>query len=433
MKKPFNLNEDLLHFLWQYRMFDQSNLVTTQQNAIRILQTGQHNHNAGPDFQNVRIEIDGVQWAGHAEIHVKASDWYLHQHEKDASYNNTILHVVYVADAEVLRPDGTVIPTLELRSLIDHQLLERYKYLRETKDWIPCAKLFHTCEKLVVEQWLGRLAVERLQYKIAPILRLLEETKNSWEQTFYMMLALNFGFKVNNEAFEQLARSLPLGVLGKHKNNLLQVEALLFGQAGLLDKKTSLKDIYFDELQKEYRHLKTKFTLTPIPESIWKFMRTRPVNFPTIRIAQFAQLVVQSTHLFSKILEEENPKNLGELFDVTPSDYWHSHYRFGTASAPVSKKMGRLAIENIITNTIAPMLFAYGQHKNEYTFCERAIELLELLPPEENKVIRSWKEIGLTPVNGAQSQAMLLLKTVYCDAKKCLQCAVGNQVMSGYK
>ena len=294
--------------------------------------------------------------------------------------------------------------------------------------WIPCQHLFHKASKITRNLWLDRLLVERLESKTDEINRCLELNLHNWEETFYQFLARNFGVKVNAEPFEQLAKSIPLLTLSKHKSSLFQLEALLFGQAGLLEK--AFQEEYPKKLQKEYHFLKQKHNLTPIKAESWKLMRLRPANFPTIRIAQFATLIYQSVHLFSKILAAKNVKEIENMFEIKISNYWQTHYVFDKVSIKRNKSFGKGAIHLLIINTIAPFLFLYGKAKDNDKFKEKALALLEELKPEQNHIIEEWKNLGLVPESAYQTQALLQLKNNYCNAKRCLECAIGNVVMS---
>ena len=305
------MKEDLLHYVWRYQRFDFSDLKTTEGEPVQIQQIGEHNLHAGPDFTNARIKIGDTLWAGNVEMHLKSSDWLKHNHSADKAYKNVILHVVLNEDETIRRETGERIPCIELKKLIPNKLSKVYLKLLNNEQWIPCQHHFYKVKEMTKMLWLDRLLVERLERKTAYVEELLEKNKNNWEETFYQIIARNFGFKTNAEPFEQLARSLPLITLAKHKNNLMQIEALLFGQAGLLEK--DFEDEYPNKLKKEYLFLQKKHSLNPVQNESWKFLRMRPASFPTIRIAQFAQLIFSSVHLFSKILVAKNVEELEHL------------------------------------------------------------------------------------------------------------------------
>lgn len=423
--------EVFLHHIWKLKLFDFKNLKTIQGEALDLVQIGTHNHHAGPDFSNARIKIGSTLWAGSVEIHKKSSDWLAHQHEQDEAYRNTILHVVYEHDTEIRRSNGEIIPTLELKGRIEPQYIHRYWKLLTNNHWIPCAAQLPLMLDLTARMftWMDRLVVERLERKTQEIDWCMKQTNSNWEETFYWFLARSFGVKQNSEPFEALAKSLPLLVLSKHKQNLQQLEALLLGQAGFLEE--NFEEIYPQALQKEYQYLRQKYSLVPLQASSWKFGRMRPANFPTIRLAQFAVLVQQSSHLFSKILETQDIRQLRAMLDVQLSGYWETHYQLGEASILRPKSLGKGTVDLILINTVAPFLFVYGQNKGLDDFKERALELLQSLPSEQNSILQDWSELGIKSSSAYDSQALIQLKKEYCDQKRCLDCAVGNWILQG--
>lgn len=425
------MNEDFLHYIWKYRLFESKKLETTSGESLEIIKPGEHNTDGGPDFHNARIKIDKTLWAGNIEIHINASDWVKHGHQNDNAYDNIILHVVHSNDIEIKRKNKEIIPTLELKELIPLNVFRRYKNMMNSKQWIPCQKLIKQAESIVINSWLERILIEKLENKTEFIIRLLEQTKNNWEQSFYICLARNFGFKLNAEAFELLARSTPLSVIGKHKNSLFQIESIYFGQAGLLN--NSPKEEYATSLLHEFKLLKQKFGLSPIPAHIWKFLRLQPSGFPTLRIAQFSSLMHKTSHLFSKILETTKINELENLFQCSCSEYWDTHYVFGKESPKRLKNMGKTAIENIIINTIVPFLFIYGEHTKEEKYKERAIRFLEQLDGEKNAIITQWKLMEMPVKTAANTQALIELKNNYCNKKKCLNCALGSHLLNRAK
>lgn len=422
------MKEDFLHYIWKHKLFSQNNLETTEGEKIDILNTGIHNTDAGPDFFNAKIKIGKTLWAGNVEIHLRSSDWQKHNHNLDKAYDNTILHVVYDHDLKLTGKNNLQIPTLTLSEKINNKFIARYESLISSRHRIPCEEEISKVNSITIDSWLERMMVERLERKSTDILERLKQNKNNWEETFYHLLAKNFGFKLNAQPFEELARSLPLAVLAKHKNNLLQTEAMLFGTAGLLGKKYT--EDYPAFLKKEFNFLKTKFKLTDGIHAPWKFLRLRPANFPTIRIAQFAALVHRSSHLFSKILECKNTDQVVKLFDVSASEYWDSHYVFGKTSPAQKRNFGRSATENIIINTAAPVIFAYGIYRNEEKYKEIALKFLEDIPSENNSIIKKWESLGIKSENAFRSQALLELMNEYCVEKKCLSCGIGNKLIT---
>ncbi len=421
------MKEDFLHYLWRMRKFNHVALKTTNGEPLTIQATGEHNLDAGPDFSNARIRIGDMLWAGNVEIHVNASEWYAHKHQEDKAYDSVVLHVVFEEDKPVFRNNGERIPCLEIKKRIPPKISKIYRKLLRDETWIPCQHHFSKVKEITKNLWLDRLLVERLENKTTDIIRSLEINKNNWEETFYQFLARGFGVKVNTEPFEQLARSLPLLILGKHKNSLFQLEALLFGQAGMLE--IDFKDDYPIRLQKEYNFLKKKYNLQSIHSESWKYMRMRPANFPSIRIAQFATLVYQSSHLFSKILAVQNVKEIEHMFEVKISNYWQTHYVFDKPSIKRKKSLGKNSIHLLIINTIAPFLFLYGKSIDRESLKEKALELLEELQSEKNTIINEWRKLGMNPSSAYQSQALLHLKKNYCDKKNCLNCSIGHAIL----
>lgn len=421
--------EDFLHFVWKFKLFDFKNLETELGDAFELLSVGIHNKHAGPDFEQAKIKIADTNWAGSVEIHIKSSDWDKHNHAVDAAYNNVILHVVYENDRAVFRQDGTALQTFVLKNRIPKDLEHRYRDLVENLNWIPCEKKITQLASFYIKNWFSRVLIERLEEKSIQVNHLVNEYKGSWDDAFYVMLARNFGFKTNALPFEMLARSLPQQLLAKHKNSSLQIEALIFGQAGFLN--TDFTDVYPSKLKAEYQFLAAKYNLKPIDNYLWKFMRMRPQNFPTVRLAQFAALVVKSNHLFSKVLEMHRIKELHFLFENLPvSDYWETRFRFDKESAKTSRQIGNDSINNILLNTVSLFLFSYGKSIGKEYFISRAINLLESLPHETNHVTRGFSNMGITPEKADSSQAMLQLKKAYCDHKRCLSCGIGVKLIN---
>jgi hypothetical protein len=427
IQNGLKMTEAFIHYIWKYKNFHLGNLTTTAGEPMEIIHTGEHNSDAGPDFFNARIRIGNTIWAGNIEIHVRASDWSRHEHQHDSVYDNIILHVVHEADQWIRDKSGKAFPTVELNGRITPEVYKKYLNFGTSKDWIPCGIQAGKASRIVVEAWLERLCVERLERKAESILETLQQNQNNWEETFYQYLARNFGFRVNAVPFNLLARSVPLHLASRYKDNLMLLEALFFGQAGLLE------DFFFESypqrLQSEYQFLAHKHSITGIDGHLWKFLRMRPMNFPTIRIAQFVNLIHKSEHLFSSVLEANELPQLKSLFASGVSAYWHTHYQFGSFSAPGLKMKGAETIENIIINTVVPFLFVYGKQKGIEEMEERALRLLEETKPENNSVASKWTKIGLRADNGARSQALLELKNRYCSERKCLECGIGRDLL----
>lgn len=420
------VTEEFLHYLWKYRLL-KPNLKLVSGEACEVIDVGIHNQNAGPDFFNARIKIEDTIWAGNVEIHFKSSDWFAHKHHLDKAYENVILHVVRQNDKTLYSKSGQILPTIEIMEDYHPEMYKRYTEIMTNRNWVACENLLNRVDRFVINNWLDRLMIERLEEKAMEIESQLHFNHNNWEQTFYEFLARNFGFKVNALPFDLLAKSLPLSCLGKHKNSILQIEALLFGQSGLL--KSGFNDSYPRQLQKEYNFLKEKYNLTHLDHHIWRFMRLRPSNFPTIRIAQFADLVFKSSHLFSKVLEAGSLKDLLALFTISVSAYWRDHYLFDKLSAVRSKNLGLTAIHLIMINTVIPFLFVYGKNRNDQGMVDRSLRLLDQLPGEVNTVVKKWETLGMSVRTAFNTQALIELKSNYCNHKKCLHCAIGNDLL----
>lgn len=424
------MREEFLHYLWRFLRFNSTDLRTTENLPITIRKPGLANTNAGPDFLQAEIQIDGVLWAGHVEIHLKASDWDRHQHQLDAAYNNVILHVVLESDKPITTQAGAPLQTLELKSRIDFGLYEQYRSFLSARAWVPCENQIRAVPGIVVAGWLDNLMGERLQQKTAAIEALLGQSKNDWEATFYRMLLRAFGSKVNAEAFHSLAAATPLSILRKHLDNPFQLEAILLGQAGLLA--GNFHDPHAVNLKKEYLFLANKYKLSAIPVSSMRFLRLRPSNFPTIRLAQFASVLGKRKQLLAAALEAENYKELLKLLGAGTSDYWNTHYNFEKESTHKRKRIGRSFSDGIIINTIVPFLFVYGQKMGREEQSSKAIELLQGMKSEKNNIITNWEKCGVAATNSLESQALLQLHNHYCTYKKCLNCRVGIHLLKAF-
>jgi hypothetical protein len=420
--------EEFLHYIWKQRKFEQANLVDCLGQAISITNTGTSNPNAGPDFNNAKIQIGETLWAGNVEIHIKSSDWQKHNHHKDESYDSVILHVVWENDVDVYRSNGTLIPALTLKSLISESLIDQYQYLKTNQNWIPCEKQISHIDSFTVQQWLQRVLVERLELKAEVVTTLNQQLKGNWEETFYITLSQSFGFKVNPQPFAMLAQSLPQQILSKHKNNPLQIEALIFGQAGFLN--DDFSDSYPNHLKKEFLFLKEKYKLRPLDKSVWKFSKLRPNNFPTLRLAQFAALVNVSSHLFSKVLEAKDIPSLKMLFNNIPvNDYWENHFQFDVLSTASDKTMGDKSLDILLINAIAVAIFCYGRQTANELQVNAAFNLIEQIKAEKNAIVTAFSTLGIPANSAFDSQALIHLKNYYCDQKKCLSCSIGNKIL----
>ncbi|CAN5215586.1 DUF2851 family protein [soil metagenome] len=422
------MNEKLLQFIWQFQYFNKEHLVTAEDTLLIILQPGRLNTNQGPDFSEAKIKIGNTVWAGNIEIHVQASQWNAHNHANDNNYDNIILHVVWQNDTPLFDKNGQQIATLELQTRAPKIMLQYYDQLMQAEDFVPCENHLPVLSEMGWLAWKERLVAERLERKATLVLQLLQQANNNWEEVFWWQLAKNFGMKVNASAFEQMAKTIPVKVLAKHKYQLNHLEALLMGQCLLLN--NVYNEDYPQLLQREYKFLSAKYQLKAINRAP-DFLRMRPANFPTVRLAQLAALVFKSTHLFSKVLELNEAKALHDLLDVTANDYWHYHYRFDDTTTYKPKNIGTAMINNIIINTVVPVLFAYGMYHKNQDCKDKAIAFLSGLEPETNNITREWKERGVANKNALDSQALIELKNNYCNEKFCLHCAVGNKLLKG--
>lgn len=416
------MTEAFLYYLWRYQLFT-APLFTKDVLEITVLNPGSINTDSGPDFFNAKIKIGDTIWVGNVEIHIRSSDWNRHEHQLDATYNNTILHVVFEYDREVLTQDGQYLKTLELRGKFHPYSLQQYEYLLQNKNWIPCAHHLEDISDFVWENWLERLAIERLESKSDFVEELLESTTNNWESAFFICISGYFGQKINQLPFQILARSLDPKLIAKHKDQLFQIEALLFGQAGLLE--NELEEAYHQNLKQEYIFLAKKYKLFPMPTHLWKYMRLRPAAFPDIRIAQLAQLMSKTDFLFSKILEIEDLQQLLQLLHSQASEFWDEHYRFEVSSPVRIKKMGTSSLHVLLINAVIPFLFVYGRRKGESKYEDRAMSFLSQIASEKNQITRNFSALGKMASNAMESQAQIELKQHYCEFKKCLECKIG--------
>jgi hypothetical protein len=420
------MTERLLQYIWQFQYYNVAGLQTQDGEQVQIIYPGSYNTNQGPDFLDAKIKIGDTVWAGSIELHVQASQWHNHKHSSDDNYNNVILHVVWQND----KPGVTNLPTAELQPLVSTLLLTQYEALMTTGGFIPCEKILHNVPAITWVAWKERLLVERLLQKSNIIFDYLRQSNNHWEEAFWWLLAKNFGIKINSAAFEQMAQSIPVTVLAKHKNQIHQLEALLLGQAGLLN--DNYEEDYPNLLKKEYQFLQTKYKLKPAVLPV-HFLRMRPANFPTVRLAQLAMLVYTSVHLFAKVKECITVEELQQLLQVTANDYWHYHYIFDEPVAFKKKTLGTQMIDNIIINTIVPTVFAYGQYHNDNSYKDKALRWLEKITAEKNVITNGFMALGVTNGNAFDSQALIQLKNNYCNKKHCLSCSVGNSLLKAKK
>jgi len=416
------MTERLLQYIWQFQYFNYGNLHTEEGELLQIIHPGTLNTNQGPDFSDAKIKINSTIWAGSIELHINTSDWKNHKHSNDKNYKNVILHVVWQQDVHLSLPCSTLV----LQDKVPKVLLTKYDELMNADCFIPCEKHIEQVNSLNWQSWKERLLVERLEQRTQLIFDHLQKNKNHWEETFWWMLARNFGVKLNSIAFEKIAQSVSVNILAKHKGQIHQVEALLFGQAGLLD--GAFTEDYPKLLQKEYLFLKKKYDLQKVEASMI-FLRMRPSNFPTVRLAQLAMLVHNSLHLFSKLKESNDIKSIKQLLQVTANDYWHYHYVFDETSAFKKKTLGEQMIDNILINTVIPVLFAYGHYHSENSYKDKALQWLEDIKAEKNSITTGFTSLQVENKNAFDSQALIQLKNEYCYKKRCLDCSIGNKLI----
>ena len=417
-----------MQYVWKHRLWRSEDMVTNTGKKVRVVDPGLLNTDAGPDFFNAKIEIDGHMWVGNVEMHYRATDWKRHRHDSDKAYDSVILHVVAKDDAPVRRTNGELIPQLVLE--VSPQFNADYASLVGATIEVPCATKIKQVPHLTIVEWVEGLAFERLHGKVERIHQLLDSFNGSWEDVCYVTLARNFGFGINNDAFERLARRTPLRLLGKHSDSVLQIEALLFGQAGMLDAQKPGMDSYYNQLCTEYAFLSNKFQLTPMEKESWKLFRIRPQNFPYRRIAMLAQFIKGGFRMMNRILEAEGEKEMRALFEVELSGYWIKHYTFGKPNERATATLSRSSIDIILINTVAPLLYAYGELTGNYEMTDKAIKLLEDLRAESNSIVSHFVAYGIDCPDALTSQALVQLKREYCDARKCIYCKIGHHLLS---
>jgi hypothetical protein len=415
------MTERLLHFIWQFQYFNAQELLTVKGENVQIISPGMYNLNQGPDFSAARIRIGETTWAGTAELHLKSSDWHKHHHENDPHYDNVILHVVWEHDHHV-----NDIPVIELKNRISKILLQRYQDLMDTQSFIPCEKSIGNINPLILRQWRDRLLVERLMRKTAYIPSFLEQTNHHWDEVYWWILARNFGLPVNADLFERLAKTISVKLIANQRQQIHQLEALLFGQVGILNK--NFEEAYPQLLQQEYRHLKRKYGLEALTQPL-SFLRMRPGNFPSIRLAQLAMLLTKNGHLFSSIRDVTSLQELRQVFHITANDYWHYHYRFDEPTTFLEKQIGSSMCDSLLLNAVIPVVFTYGVYQADQAIKDRALEWMEHIRAESNSVTRGFVRLGVQNKNACDSQTLIEMKNEYCNKRRCLDCAVGNSIL----
>ena len=421
------MKEEFLHYLWQFQKFDARALKTINRESVTILQKGFINTDSGPDFSNARIKINEIEWAGHVEIHLKSSDWLRHEHQQDEAYQNVILHVVWEHDKAIINADGKEIPCLELKELTSDLVLKGYSSLMNSAEQIPCQKLFSKVSELQKMAMLDKALMQRLQRKGEAIEQRANQNAGDWQEALYQTLLANFGFKLNTEAFLHLAEKAPFKLLRKYQNSAFRLEALLFGMAGFLEEADGE---YASKLKSEFNFLKAKHSLEELHAAQWKFMRTRPGNFPTVRISQLVALLSQQKSFVDLFITSESLEELRLFFGGKPTDYWQKHYHFGKKAQKTLNGIGKSSIENLLVNTVVPFLIAYAHYSDDQKLIDKAIKLLESISAEKNRITRFWQEMGLQIEKMTDSQGSIELYNEFCLKKKCLHCGIGVELLN---
>ena len=418
------MDEKLLQYVWQHRLYGDAPLLTVDGQPVEVIYQGDLNRNAGPDFFNARLRIGDTLWAGNVEVHTRSDEWYAHGHHRDSAYNNVVLHVVAEHGKSAVAQNGETVAACCIS--VPQNLLDGYSSFVSSNDEFPCSTSLRTVSQFDIRFWLHKLIADRLEMRYLQVQELLAQTANNWETVYYVLIAQAFGGSVNKTAFAVLAQNLPLMVIAKHKRDIFQLEALLFGTANLL---VPGSDEYSDRLLAEYRFLSKKYSLSPIPADIWRFARMRPANSPYIRVAQLAMLLHRSSKLFSRTVDGAGTDTLRSYFQTAASEYWDTHYSFATPSSPMPKRTGDDFVDSIIINAAVPILFSYGSYMQNEAMQDAAIALLESLPPEQNSTVAMWDGYGIPAATASDSQALLQLASQFCSAKHCLRCAIGNKLV----
>lgn len=427
--------ERLLHYIWKHKLFPLKELRTAGGQAVEVIDTGLQNHDAGPDFFNAKVRVGATAWVGNVEIHGRSADWHVHGHDRDKAYDNVVLHVAAVIDADVMTSSGRKVPQVRLD--VPPGIAENYHELQNADRYPPCRRIIPELPALTVHSWMAALQTERLEQKTEAIKRRVERCDGSWEAGLFVTLARNYGFGVNGDAFETWAMGIPLGAAAHHRDDIFQIEALFMGQAGLLDearipdayRSKALSEGYFTRLRDEYRYLAHKFSLRPMDASLWRFLRLRPQNFPHIRLSQMASLYCSRRAGLSRLVGCDTVDRLRAVLTAGVTPYWETHYTFGSTGSKADKRLSPQSLDLLIINTAVPVLFAYGRHRSDARLCERALSLLEQLRAENNHIVRMWRQCGLPVSSAGDSQALIQLKREYCDRKDCLRCRIGYEFL----
>ena len=418
------MKEAFLHYLWRTRRFDRDEIRLTDDSLVEVLQFGNYNTGDGPDFSEGRVRIGDTVWAGHIEMHLKSSDWHHHRHQFDPAYDNVVLHVVWEDDEPVLNARGMALPTLVLKDLVDPNLIERYEELAATEHAIPCQSHLNVVPELVLNGWIERMTLQRLERKTNELQALLTRKRADWDGAYLHQVGCCLGLPMNAPAMDTLLDRVPLSLLARYRTDQVALEALLLGVGGFLQEE--FLDEYPRQLLREFEHLANKHQLSIVPRSMWNFRGLRPASFPTIRLVQLAAVIRAEPRMFDAVLEADSPKALLALFDHEPHPYWKTHYLPDRPSQVRRKTIGKAAAHTVLINAVVPFLFLYGRMQGRPELETRALDLLETLPAERNHLLKQWKALGLQAENAAESQGLLTLRKSYCQPRRCLECAIGH-------
>lgn len=420
------MKEDFVQSVWKFQLFNQKEFNSESGQFIRIVHPGYEHQNAGPDFISAKIYIDEILWVGNVEIHVNSQEWYAHKHHLDAAYNNVILHVVFNSDGKpCFTQNGLLLNTLVLEPYIDNSVLNNYEHLAEDLRVLPCVTWWNAIEPSIVEHWLARMCVSRLESKAQELSSRLHTLNRHWDQLFFEILARQMGFHVNSDPMERLARSIKTEWIQKMCDQELSVDALFFGQAGMLNR--TFKDDYPNQLKEEYQFLTKKYNLQSIEASTWKFSKLRPLNFPTIRIAQLSAIVQHHPKFFTECIELNEPTSILNYFDVEINAYWDTHYTFDSESASRKKYIGKESINQLILNTLCITWVLYANVTNSPEYAQKAMNLMEMMTLENNRYVTMFNDVSYEFKNSVHSQGLRYLWEYYCNDKKCLNCSIGIQ------
>ncbi|RNA60608.1 DUF2851 family protein [Chryseobacterium nematophagum] len=418
------MTEKLLQYLWNYKIFNNFDFKDINGNAIEILEFGTWNTDAGPDFLRATIKINGLILAGNIELHVKSSDWIFHHHSKDPNYKNMILHVVFYNDIDIDELRIKNVPTLELKHHIDEKIIDKYGKLVDENQFIACENVFS--KNAIPIHFHEQNILKKLEEKSLELEKSLEKYTYNFEAVLFHNLAYSFGLKVNALLFKQIAENVDFSIINKIRQNVTQLEALLFGISGWLD---TPQDTQMQIWKREFDFIKVKFKISDIIIHP-KFLRLRPPNFPTIRLSQLANLYHTHQNLFSKIIHKKNSRELFDIFgEIKATEYWNNHFNFGKISkVDQPKGLSKDFIELIILNTVLPLKYKYQQYQGEDNI-DTILDFYKSISAEKNSIINNWSQLGLKAKDSLESQSLIYHFRHSCEAKKCLNCGIGLKIL----